>query len=118
MRKTHLLFRILVSAKAGARDGDILFITGANLSTLFGEREQFLRGLDHVFSNLQLQPGLAGAEPALGHRRCQRLPSELEISLCRCVRFLVSIAAVAHAAPQVRLPRNTEREELQGIAAA
>src|SRR5687768_1975893 len=118
MRETNLLRRILKGAKAGAREGNVLFAAWANLEALFRKTQQFLRGLDHVFGNLELEPCLAGGEPALRHRGRQGLPGKFEIGPRRRVSGLIRVASVAQPAPQVRLPGNAEREDLQGIATA
>ena len=54
---------------------------------------------------LRLQPRLGGEEPALGHERGDRLPRVLEVGRGRRGVGGARGAAVAHAAPEVELPR-------------
>src|SRR6185436_14703340 len=95
VREPNLLRRILKGAKVGAGQGDVLFAARTNLQTLFRKRQQFLRGLDHVFGNLELQPGLAGSEPTLRHRGGEGLARKLEVGPRRSIRRLIRVAPVA-----------------------
>jgi hypothetical protein len=49
----------------GWRASDVLLVA-CHLVALLGEFQEVLRGFHHLFGNLQLQPGFAGGEPALG----------------------------------------------------
>ena len=106
------------SPTLGARDEHILLIADADARSLAGQADELLARANGLACRLDLQPGLGGEEPALGHERRNRLSRVLEIRLRRRGLRGARRPAVAHAAPEIELPGRGEHAALEARAVA
>ena len=85
-------------------------------SPVVGQAHELLARANGLACRLDLQPGLGGEEPALGHECRNRLSRVLEIRLRRRGLRGARRPAVAHAAPEVELPGRGEDAALEARA--
>ena len=109
---------VAIAPDAGARHEHILLIADADAHAVVGQSHELLAGTNGLACRLDLQPGLGGEEPALGHERRNRLPRVLEVRLRRRGLRGARRPAVAHAAPEVELPGGGEDAALDARAVA
>ena len=117
-RELELTQGVAVAADAGARDEDVLLIADADARPVAGEPHELLARANGLAGRLDLQPGLGGEEPALGHERRDRLARVLEVGGRRRGLRGARRPAVAHPAPQVELPGRGEDDALESRAVA
>ena len=109
---------VAIAPDAGARHEHILLVADADARPVAGQAHELLARANGLARRLDLQPGLGGEEPALGHERRNRLSRVLEVRLRRRGLRGARRPAVAHAAPEVELPGRGEDAALDARAVA